>query len=90
VLFTKRSKSASLPCHQRPPSPNYKTRSTISAPTTTPPGPTERGTGAAPCRHSLTDPRPSPPATTAAARAAPRRCFRPHDLVHNSNPSCAP
>ena len=63
MLFTKRSKSASLPYHQRPLSPNYKTRSTISAPTTTPPGPTERGTGAAPCRHSLTDPRPSPPTT---------------------------
>jgi len=37
--FHKPSRSASPPCHQQPPSPNYKTRSTISAITTTPPRP---------------------------------------------------
>jgi transposase InsO family protein len=73
--FHKPSRSASPPCHQQPPSPNYKTRSTISAITTTPPGPTEPCTDAAPCRPSPTDPKPSPPdarsrRTTASATTA--------------------
>jgi transposase InsO family protein len=72
--FHKPSRSASPPCHQQPPSPNYKTRSTISAITTTP-GPTEPCTDAAPCRPAPTDPKPSPPdarsrRTTASATTA--------------------
>ncbi len=61
--FHQTLKNASPHCHQQPPSPNSKPRSTISAPTTTPSGHTGRYDAAHPLRHSTTGPRHSPAVT---------------------------